>query len=440
MSNALAIAGVTAVLRDLLDSGVIEHQLTDTLGAGVTVSALPPDQIALDGTAATPRLNLFLHQVSPNAALRNTMLPARDSAGRRTTNPPLALDLHYLLTAYGVQELQAEVLLGYALLMLHETPVLTREAIRTALQPSPVSAALLPTVFQALRAADLADQLELLKITPQHLGGEEMSRLWSALQARYRPTAAFQVSVVLIERRRATQAALPVLTRGPFDATLQREHGVFVGAGLSPPFPTLEGLLAPAHETPSTLQPGDAVQIVGHHLAGTARALVLRNPRFGLEEALPLADGSVETGISLSLPNLPAALPAGIWQLELRVQRAGEAQPRTSNALPVALAPRLTSLPPLAATRDGDNTVTLTVAFEPAVRQGQRVSLLLDSREAPAEPFAGTSTQQLTFRFADAPPAGGSALARLVVDGVHSIAVNRAARPPVFFNQRITWP
>jgi hypothetical protein len=259
MSNALAIAGVTAVLRDLLDSGVIEHQLTDTLGAGVTVSALPPDQVPIDGPGAVPRLNLFLHQATPNAVLRNQMLPMRNAAGQRSANPPLALDLHYLLTAYGIQELQAEVLLGYALLLLHETPVLTRDAIRTALQPSPVSAALLPTVFQALRAADLADQLELLKITPQTLGGKEMSRLWSALQARYRPTAAFQVSVVLLERQRPALTPLPVLTRGRFNPALQREEGVTVAAGLTPPFPTLEGLLATAHETPSTLQPGDAV-------------------------------------------------------------------------------------------------------------------------------------------------------------------------------------
>lgn len=439
MSNALAIAGVTAVLRDLLDSGVIEHQVTDALGAGVTVSALPPDQIAIEGAAAAPRLNLFLHQVTPNAALRNSLLPMRDSAGRRTANPSLALDLHYLLTAYGVQELQAEVLLGYALLLLHETPVLTREAIRTALQPNPVSAALLPTVFQALRSADLAEQVELLKITPQNLGGEEMSRLWSALQARYRPTAAFQVSVVLIERQRPVLSALPVLTRGPFNATLQREEGVVVGAGLTPPFPTLEGVLAMAHETPATLRPGDAVQVVGHHLAGTNRALVLRSTRFGTEQVIALPDGTLETGLSFTLPNLPAALPAGIWQLELRVQRPGEPRVRTSNALPLALAPQITSFPPLALARDAANTLTVTLACEPALRPGQSVALLMDSREAPATPIS-TATQQPSFSFADAPPAGGTPLLRLRVDGIESVVVNRAVKPPAFFNHRITLP
>ncbi|PJI52282.1 hypothetical protein CTI14_44950, partial [Methylobacterium radiotolerans] len=78
-------------------------------------------------------MNLFLHQVTPNAAWRNAALPSRDAAGGRIANPPLALDLHYLLTAYGRAELQAEVLLGYALQLLHESAVLPREAVRRAL-------------------------------------------------------------------------------------------------------------------------------------------------------------------------------------------------------------------------------------------------------------------------------------------------------------------
>ena len=146
MSNALAIAGVSAVLKDLLDSGMIDHQVTDTLGAGVLVSSLAPDVVPITGDGAVPRLNLFLYQATPNVAWRNVDLPSRNTSGRRVSNPPLALDLHYLLTAYGVAELEAEVLLGYGLQLLHENPVLTREAIRIALKPSPVSGALLPSI------------------------------------------------------------------------------------------------------------------------------------------------------------------------------------------------------------------------------------------------------------------------------------------------------
>jgi hypothetical protein len=441
MSNALAIAGVSAVLKDLLDSGLIDHRVTDALGAGVLVSSLAPDVVPINGDGAVPRLNFFLHQVTPNAAWRNVDLPSRDAGGRRVSNPPLALDLHYLLTAYGIAELQAEVLLGYGLQLLHENPVLSRAAIRTALNPSPVSGALLPSVYQALRSADLADQVELLKITPTAMNAEEMSRLWSALTAHYRPTAAFQVSVVLIEPQAPAISALPVLTRGRRLPGLDRDEGVIVAPDMVPPYPTLETVLVAAHETPSTLQTGDVVTVRGHHLAGGSRFMVLRNDTLKLAHEMALPDGSDETRLDFTA-NLPAGLPVGVYRLELRVLRAGEAEPRTSNPLPVALAPQIT-FPPLAITRGVVNGVanvlSLSIGCQPEVRVGQKVALLMDSREAQAQPFtANTST--LNFQFADAPPAGGTPLLRLKVDGIESIVANRGARPPAFFNHRITLP
>lgn len=441
MSNALAIAGVTAVLKDLLDTGLIDHQVTDALGASVTVSALPPDVIPLAGVDAVPRLNLFLHQATPNLAWRNALMPTHDATGRRTTNPPLALDLHYLLTAYGIEELQAEVLLGYGLLMLHETPVLTREAIRTALQPSPVSGAVLPSVFQALRVADLADQIELLKLTPQAMTPEEMSRLWSALQGHYRPTSAFVVSVVLIERPRPVRTPLPVLTRGRFDAALQRDEGVIVAAGQTPPFPTLTAVSVAAHETPATLRGGDTVTLAGHHLAGTQREIVLRNDRAGIVHALPVPDTALEGDFDFVLPNLPNDLPVGVYRLELNVLRPGDVAPRVSNALPVALAPAITSFPPTSIGRDPppDAVLHISITCTPAVRPGQRIALMMDGAEAPALPFAAATTT-LAFDFERAPPAGATPLLRLKVDGIESVVVNRAVKPAAFFNHRVTLP
>ena len=452
MSNALAIAGVSAVLKDLLDSGLIEHQVTDTVGTTVLVSSLAPDMVPIDGDNAVPRLNLFLYQVMLNAAWRNVDLPSRDAIGRRVSNPPLALDLHYLLTAYGYTELHAEVLLGYGLQLLHENPVLTRAAIRNALNSHPVSGSLLPPVYQALRSADLAEQVEMLKITPLAMNGEEMSRLWSALTAHYRPTFAFQVSVVLIEQVAPAISPLPVLTRGRLiqsniPGELDRDEGVIVNPDIVPPYPTLESTLVDTHATPSTLQLGDFVKVSGHHLAGTNRAVVLRNDHFRVEHAIAVADGTDELSFvfDLNAPNLPADLPVGVYRLELRVLRAGEAKPRTSNPLPVALAPAIT-FPPIAMTRGVVNGVanvlSLTIACQPAVRVGQKVTLLLDTREAPAQPFT-VNTPTLDFEFTDAPPAGATPppLLRLKVDGIESVVVNRGVKPPVFFaDQRITLP
>src|ERR1043166_3408480 len=135
MSTALAIASVTAVLKDLLNNGLIDHNVSKVLESDVLVTALPPDRVDTSNHATASQLNIFLYNVAPNVAWRNVKLPSRDSNGERISNPPLALDLSYLITAYGVQELDCEILLGYAMQLLHETPVFTRTGIRRSLGP-----------------------------------------------------------------------------------------------------------------------------------------------------------------------------------------------------------------------------------------------------------------------------------------------------------------
>src|SRR5689334_6430427 len=117
MTSALAVAAVTAVLRNLLDERLIASGVASSLG-GVTVSALLPDRIATGGDEHS-QLNLFLHRLTPNSSWRTTR--ATSGAG---TRPPLALDLHYLLTAYGEQDFHAEILIGHAIQLLHERQLL----------------------------------------------------------------------------------------------------------------------------------------------------------------------------------------------------------------------------------------------------------------------------------------------------------------------------
>jgi predicted NBD/HSP70 family sugar kinase len=76
MSNALAIASVSAVLKDLLNNAAIDHQLSNVVGE-VKVSALPPDRVLVEGTPETSRINLFMYQVTPNQGWRNVDLQAR---------------------------------------------------------------------------------------------------------------------------------------------------------------------------------------------------------------------------------------------------------------------------------------------------------------------------------------------------------------------------
>lgn len=443
MSSALAIAGVTQILRDLLNEGVIDGDVSAVIGASVAVRALPPDRLQTVASPDGPLINLFLHQVTRNPGWANAGLPARAPDGRRVSSPPLALDLHYLLSAYGFDELHGEILLGYALQILDEHPVLGRGAIRTALAPAVPIGGGLPPALQALGETGLADQIEQLKISPEPLDTEAMSRIWTALQTNYRPSAGFVVTVVLVDRPQPARAALPVLRVGP-DA-----RGARVAPDVLPPLPEIAGIELPARQTSARL--GETITVSGRNLDGTGLAAVFRNARLTAPLSLAPAAPPAPTAraVRIDIPNDAAAAAdwiAGPLTVEIALVRPGESAPRRTNALPLLLAPRA-DFAGAAVTRTGD-VVEVSVDVVPEVRAGQVASMTAGDREAPAESFAGPAAGTLTFRFADLP--AGTYPARLRVDGVDSWLLLRerpplppdfAPRPPAFDpTQEITAP
>jgi hypothetical protein len=439
MSTALAIAGVTAVLRDLLNDGLINHNVSGTLGSSVTVSVLAPDRVVpVNGNEAS-QINLFLYLVTPNAGWRNEQLPSRDATGRvRLANAPLALDLHYLLSVYSNGDLHAEILLGYAMQLLHEMPVITRDAIRTALNPSPGVGTALPPALRALVDSGLEDQVELIKLTPQYLNTEEMSKLWTAMQSHFRPTAAYAASVVLIQSRQPARAPLPVLSRGRVDPVTHRERGIEVVPGLTPTVPMLTAIVPPLHQPVARI--GDTIDLRGHHLAGTAREVRLVNDRFDIDTVIPAVAAPAEGADSLvqftlDAP-LAATLPVGVYGVTVRVVRPGDSAARETNRLSMVLAPQMTNLP-LAVTRDGTGTANFSIDFVPALRQGQSAVLALGPHEYLPQ-GAGSPAASLVFAIPDAPVA--SLLARLRIDAIESPIIDLSKEPPAtptFLNQRV---
>ena len=379
MSTALAIASVTAVLKDLLLNGVIDQELNATVG-DVIVTALPPDRIDISETSGRSQLNLFLYQVTPNAGWRNVGLPSRDRAGERVSNPPLALDLHYLLMAYGARDLHAEILLGYGMQLLHETPVLSRDAIRFSLaQPtSAEDGGLLPPDMRALFESELAEQVEQIKITPQALSTEEVSKLWSAFGSRYRPSVAYQASVVLIESRKQVRTPLPV-----------RERLIY-----AMPFrqPVIERVMSQADDAAPILdQPilaGYNLVLLGRGLRGDDTLVQIG----GVEESAS-ASRMEDTRLTHTLP---ASLRAGVQGVQV-IQRTPMGLPPgpglqplphagvSSNLAAFILRPRINAI-----AADITDTIgefhwgTIELSVEPAVGADQRVQLILNELDAPA--------------------------------------------------------
>lgn len=431
MSNALVIADVTAILIELVTERLVTEKLSGYIGGTVTVSALSPDLINID-TNGNRQLNLFLYRLTQNTGWQNSCLPSRDSRGDRIANPPLALDLHYLVSAYAKSDMHAEVILGHAMQLFHEIPVLTRNTVRKIHDKW---AGDTDVLLKELAESQLPDQVELVKISPQVMNLEEMAKLWSAFQAKYRPTAAYTATVVLIETYRPARSPLPVLSRGLPDYTSGRDEGVRVRPALaepSLPYPVLLRVIYPDQQLSACL--GDTVTVTGLNLDGIDVKVRFENKRLGGPVDLRLTD--VKTGeLSFQIPDRPEDWPAGFYTISALIQRPGKTYHEATNQVPFALALKWTlpSEQPITGTPNAEIPdlvdVTMILACVPHVRPGQRVTLLLNDREIPAKPF-DTATSNVSFEVEAV--VRGDFLVRLRVDGVDSHFIDYTRQPSEF--------
>jgi hypothetical protein len=197
MSNHLSIATVTATLQKILQSAVQE----DVVGSRVTT--VRPQNLG-EGTPETG-VNLFLYQVSTNAALNNvdsTQFYSKGSVAKRQA----ALDLYYMLSFYGNEtELEPQRMLGSVVRALNDQWLLSAETIRQTVANSS---------FTFLRDSNLAEQIPQVLVIPITLSLEEISQLWSSFfQTPYVLSLAYKVSVVIIEGQETAKRSLPIRTR-----------------------------------------------------------------------------------------------------------------------------------------------------------------------------------------------------------------------------------
>ena len=444
MSNGLAIAAVTRVLQDLLQNGLAAAGIDGAVGGSITVSALPPDRIlGENGEAEATQLNLFLHQITPNAAWRNADLPTRDGGFERVADSLLGLNLHYLLTAYTAAEFQGEILLGHAMQVLHDNAVLSRSYIRGVLDNPPGGAMAGPTL-QALIGSDLPEQLELIRIWPQLLSTDDISRLWTAFQSHYRTTTAYEVAVVLLERKRRKLTPLPVLTRGAPVPGTGRDEGVAVRPSVLPPVPTLLRIGPPGDQPAARM--GDLLQLIGHHL-GTEQVQVrfVELPGDQVLTLTPVETSDEGLTVQLPLPPPPAPPPppsplneaswrVGLYRVGVMVGPAGGPL-RGTNDLGVLLAPRISAI----STASAGGTQTFSLTCTPPVRRSQSAALIVGTRELVLDPpLAVDQATQLNFTATGFAP--GTYPVRLRVGGHDSLLIDRAQRPPVFVDQVVVVP
>nr|WP_236673514.1 DUF4255 domain-containing protein [Comamonas sp. JC664] len=135
-----------------------------------------------------PGVTLFLYRVAVNEHLRNEP--------RAEAPPPLALDLHYLLTVWAENVDDEHRIMAWVMLQLHS--------------------------HNALSASDLSPvgvwrPDELVQIIPAEIPQEDILRMWDALRRPYRPSVTYVARVVCIDVQ-GKPAGRPVVARR-FDFT-----------------------------------------------------------------------------------------------------------------------------------------------------------------------------------------------------------------------------
>lgn len=170
MADADVLSAVSETLEARLTSGL------STLGPPAPVARL--HDLVRPVTSDPPTITLFLYEISEEASLRNRAKRTRIIDGDvLTLKQPLALRLHYMITAWGGDRLTEQRMLGRVLQVMYD------DATLEGLQLAGVLAG---------TDAELHVSLEPLML-------EDRARVWAAIGQTYRLSVNYEVRVVNID-------------------------------------------------------------------------------------------------------------------------------------------------------------------------------------------------------------------------------------------------
>jgi hypothetical protein len=359
MSDSFAIAAVTATLAYLIGL------------KGITVQTIPPDK---QQTGETATLNIFLYQIAQNIGYRNRDVPTRSYLGRELlSKQEIGLDLYYLLTSYGAKndELSAQKTMAEVVKVLHEHSFLSRDLIKKAIAVSESRSLLL-----GIGKANLANQVEPVKITMQNLSLEDLTKIWSSFfkEGSYRISVAYKATVVLLDGEEEPRTAMPI-----------KDRNIYAIAPLQPQITSIEPQMVTwnADSLPPTW---DEVTIKGTNL----RAVDVRID-LGEDLELDILPKPVSVANDKITIKLSSTIPAGLKQVRIihplligtpkKIHKGLE-----SNIALFALVPSIISINPLSLVALSN----LIVHFEPALSGDQQVKVIVGTYK-PIQPKTVTS-------------------------------------------------
>lgn len=172
------------------------EMLRDRIGSRADVIDIDRNAIVLSSpndveADSNVRLSLYMYKISKNGHLSSS---TRQHVGDNTyEDPPLPLDLHYLLTAYPSQNQADDVakardqhsVIGLALQVLHDNSIIEGDELKGSLAGE-----------QSLRVSMVSD------------GGTEIEQVWKTfVDEPFQPSVIYEVSPVLIESTKQKEIA-----------------------------------------------------------------------------------------------------------------------------------------------------------------------------------------------------------------------------------------
>lgn len=189
MTNPRAIHAVGASVVSYLNKTfeISGKELTGVAACKAQLLA-SSDFTRIDSVLALPALTLYLFRITMNEHARNTRRPV----GAPIQDVPLAVDLHYLLTAWADSAEEEQTTLAWAMRELYLHPVLDTAALT--------------------RDAGW-DPGDVIQIVPSELSTEDIMRIWDALEPSYRLSVSYIARVVRVDRDRGPEERPVVATR-----------------------------------------------------------------------------------------------------------------------------------------------------------------------------------------------------------------------------------
>ena len=170
MADINAIQAFGASLAALLTNSYPEELRADHSCQFRLVSSDELEKQAATGNTVT----IFLYRVTPEQHSGSKAQAALTSPA----NPPLTLELHYLISVWADNALHEQTILAWLMSFLHQHPVFDRSSLTIDAQ---------------------WDSDEEIQLVQEEMSNEDLMRIWEALQPNYRLSIPYVARVIRID-------------------------------------------------------------------------------------------------------------------------------------------------------------------------------------------------------------------------------------------------